>query len=51
VARSTIFGRVRVHGVSSIENAILVQPLAVRRLGRRFLESCTALCGAPLGAP
>jgi hypothetical protein len=31
VARSTIFGRVRVHGVSSIENAIFVQPLGVRR--------------------
>jgi hypothetical protein len=31
VARSTIFGRVRVHGVSSIENAIFAQPLTVRR--------------------
>jgi hypothetical protein len=31
VARSTIFGRVRVHGVSLIENAIFVQPLSVRR--------------------
>ncbi len=31
VARSTIFGRVRVHGVSLIENAIFVQPLTVRR--------------------
>jgi hypothetical protein len=31
VARSTIFGRVRVDGVSSIENAIFVQPLMVRR--------------------
>jgi hypothetical protein len=30
-ARSTFFGRVRVHGVSLIENAIFVQPLAVRR--------------------
>jgi hypothetical protein len=30
-ARSTIFGRVRVHGVSLIENAIFAGPLAVRR--------------------
>jgi hypothetical protein len=31
VARSTVFGRVNVHGVSSIENAMFVQPLTVRR--------------------
>jgi hypothetical protein len=31
VARSTIFGRVRVHGVSLIENAIFTRPLTVRR--------------------
>jgi hypothetical protein len=31
VARSTIFGRVRVHGVARIENAIFTGPLFVRR--------------------
>jgi hypothetical protein len=34
VARSTLFGRTRVHGVSLIENAIFAQPLAVRRRER-----------------
>jgi hypothetical protein len=31
VVRSTVFGRVRVHGVGLIENAIFAQPLTVRR--------------------
>lgn len=34
VARSTIFGRVRVHGVTLVENAIFVRELAVRRRER-----------------
>lgn len=34
VARSTIFGRVHVHGVSLVENAIFVRELAVRRRER-----------------
>lgn len=34
VARSTLFGRVRVHGVSLVENAIFVGALGVRRRER-----------------
>ncbi|GAC1499103.1 MAG: hypothetical protein NVS1B2_22640 [Vulcanimicrobiaceae bacterium] len=34
VARSTIFGRARVHGISLVENSIFVRELAVRRRER-----------------
>lgn len=38
VARSTIFGRARVHGISLVENAIFVRELGVRRRERGCLR-------------